>query len=176
LAHKLNCFGIYKEINKIRKRDTKKENLELSLYILLLGITQNREDKNNIDISINQSNIKILNSIFNFKNYYENNLSKSPLEWQGNYEIQSTLYKIKSKFSINNTNIKNNKDINNDIIFTTKMKSLLDIIHFGISTKTPIFLEGSCGKGKSKEIDYYCKLTGLKSIKIVITKYTKIDD
>ena len=39
---------------------------------------------------------------------------------------------MKSKFTINNTNIKNNEDINNDNIFTTKMKSLLDIIHFGI--------------------------------------------
>ena len=87
----MNCFRIYEEINKIRKGDTKKENLELSLYILLLGITQNRENKNNIDISINQSNIKILNSIFSFKNYYENNLSKSPLEREGKHEIQSTL-------------------------------------------------------------------------------------
>ena len=70
----------------------------------------------------------------------------------------------------------NDKDINDDIIFTTKMKSLLDTIHFGISTKTPIVLEGSFGQGKSKAIDYYCKLTGLKPIKIVITKYTKIED
>lgn len=52
LAQKMNCFRIYEEINEIRKGDTKKENLELSLYILLLGITQNREDKNNIDLSI----------------------------------------------------------------------------------------------------------------------------
>ena len=56
------------------------------------------------------------------------------------------------------------------------MKSLLDIIHVGIATKTPIVLEGSCGQGKSKAIDYYCKLTGLIPIKITITKYTKIDD
>ena len=73
--------------------------------MLLLRITQNREDKNNIYISINQSNIKILNSIINYINNYENNLSKSPLERHGKHEIQSTLYKIKSKFSINNTNI-----------------------------------------------------------------------
>ena len=71
---------------------------------------------------------------------------------------------------------KNEEEIENYIIFTTKMKNLLDIIHFGIATKTPIVLEGSFGQGKSKAIDYYCKLTGLIPIKITITKYTKIDD
>ena len=60
------------------------------------------------------------------------------------------MFEIKSRFSINN-NINNDKDINDDIIFTTKMKSLLDTIHFGISTRTPIVLEGSYGQGKSKQ-------------------------
>jgi len=32
------------------------------------------------------------------------------------------------------------------------MKSLLDIIHFGISTKTPIVLEGSCGQENQKQL------------------------
>ena len=69
----------------------------------------------------------------------------------------------------------NYKDINDDIIFTIKMKSLLDTIHFGISKKTSIVQEGSYGQGKSKVIYYYWELEGFKPIKIVITKFTKSD-
>ena len=75
------------------------------------------------------------------------------------------MFEIKSRFSINN-NINNDKDINDDIIFTTKMKSLLDTIHFGITTRTPIVLEGSYGQGKLKAIDYYCKLKDLSLLKL----------
>ena len=175
LAQKINCFRIYGEINKIRNGEihTQKENLKLAIYMLLLGLTQNREKKP--EKLVNKKNIEILNSIFKFENYYEDNLSKSPLERVEKHEIQSKMFEIKFRLCLNN-NISNDKDINDDIIFTTKMKCLLDTIHFGISTKTPIVLEGSYGQGKSKAIDYYCKLTGLKPIKIVITKYTKIED
>ena len=95
-----------------------------------------------IQISI----IKNTDYSFSFKNF---------IDCLGLVKLQDVEFiniKIKFKFSINNTNIKNNKDINNDIIFTTKMKSLLDIIHFGISTKTPIVLEGSCGQENQKQL------------------------
>ena len=171
LAQKMNCFRILKELNKMRE-NYEEENLNLSLYILLLGLTPNREKI--LDSITNQTCIQKLNSMFKIKEYYDNNLSQSPLKKKKNI-VQSLLYKIKAEFSQNDNGIKEEK-INDDIIFTLKMKNLLDIIHFGISTKTPVVLEGSCGQGKSRAIDYYCKLTGLKPIKITITKYTKIDD
>ena len=151
LAQKMNCFRIYEEINKIRNEEThnKKENLKLAINMLLIGLTQNREKKP--EKSVNKTNIEILNSIFKFKNYYKNNFSESPLEKVGKHEIKSKIFEIKSRFSLYN-NMNKDKDINDDIIFTTKMKGLLDTIHFGISTKTPIVLEGSYGQENQKQL------------------------
>ena len=42
LAQKMNCFRILKELNKIRE-NLEEENLKLSIYILFLGLTPNRE-------------------------------------------------------------------------------------------------------------------------------------
>ena len=171
LAQKMNCFRIIKELNKMEE-NSQEENLKLAIYILLLGLTSNREKL--LDKKTNETCIQKLNSIFEIDKYYDNDLTKSPLKKEKNI-IKSLLYKVKADFLLDGKE-KKEEDINNDIIFTSKMKNLIDIIHFGISTKTPIVLEGSCGQGKSKAIDYYCKLTGLKPIKITITKYTKIDD
>jgi len=83
----MNCFRIYEEINKITKGENHKEkdNLKLAIYMLLLWLTQSREKRP--EKSVNKTNIEILNSLFNFKNYFENNLSKSPFEKVGNHEI-----------------------------------------------------------------------------------------
>ena len=170
LAQKMNCFKILKELNKMRE-NLEEENLKLAIYILMLGLIPNREKI--LDKTTSQTCVQKLNSIFKLDEYYDNNLSQSPLKKKKNI-VHSLLYKVSAEFRLSNKEKEEN--INDDIIFTTKMKNLIDIIHFGISTKIPIVLEGSCGQGKSKAIDYYCKLTELKPIKITITKYTKIED
>ena len=58
----------------------------------------------------------------------DNNLSQSPLKKKKNI-VQSLLYQIKSEFSLEEKERKD-EDINNDIIFTIKMKNLLDIPKF----------------------------------------------
>ena len=60
---------------KVERLMNKRENLKLAIYLLLLGLTQNREKKS--EKSVNKTNIEILNSIFKFKNYYQNNFRKS---------------------------------------------------------------------------------------------------
>ena len=113
LAQKMNCFRILKELNKIRE-NLEEENLKLSIYILFLGLTPNREKI--LDNKTNQTWIPKLNLIFKLDEYYDNKLSKSSLK-KKKIIVQSLLYRIKTEFSLKEKERKD-EDINNDIIFT----------------------------------------------------------
>ena len=46
---------------------------------------------------------------------------------------------------------------------------MIDLIHFGICTSTPLIFEGFPGQGKKKAINYVSKLIGYEVENIVIT-------
>ena len=86
--------------------------------------------------------------------------------------------------NINNDNNKSNKNNENkkieknksNLIFTNKIKEIIDAIHFSLSSKTPLILEGKFHQGKISAIEYYAKISKLNLIQVQISKSTKVDD
>ena len=138
-------------------------------------------NKNNIsNININQESDKINNNLkyilhyikLNNKNilYDDSSILKkeeSPLENKNNF--------ITSKI----TNLKiistENKKYEN-IVFTPVFNEMVDLLHFGICTGTPIILEGFPGQGKQKAINYISDLLNYDVENIVITSGFSLDD
>ena len=142
-------------------------NLNLVLCYLLKGLSENRS-----------KNLTKINEFFKIKNYnnVNNNLKESPFDVE-NTKIRSKINNI--TFTLSHEMGKENDKKNNNNIslaFTQKIKELLDIIHFAISTQTPLVLEGDYGQGKKSAIEYYAKISKLKLELISISKSTKIDD
>ena len=169
LSQKINCFKIAKNVDNIRKNKSYNENLKLVVYYLLKGLNEKREEK-----------ISEINNLFEINNYYDDKANNSPIELKN--ESKSSF--IKSKFNdlIFNINpeidkiTKARKNQYSKLIFTNKIKEIIDAIHFSLSTKTPLILEGGYGQGKKSAIEYYAKMSQLDLISVPISKSTKVDD
>ena len=60
--------------------------------------------------------------------------------------------------------------------FTPLFNKLVDLIHFGICTSTPLILEGNPGQGKQTAINYVCSLLNYEIENIIITKSFSVKD
>ena len=178
LSQKINCFNITKEVDKIRKNNSHQDNLKLVAYYLLKGLNEKREEK-----------INEINKIFNINNYYDDCVIKYPIEIIKNSKssfIKSKLNdlimninpeKIKEKKNKENTKNKDeDKKSLSTLIFTNKIKEVIDAIHFSLSSKTPLILEGEYGQGKLSAIEYYASQAKLELVQVLISKSTKVDD
>ena len=173
LSQKINCYKITKEIDKIRKNNSHIENLKLVVYLLLKGLIEKREEK-----------INEINNIFDIKNYYDDKTNKSPIEIETDKDskqqyIKSNLYNLRININPEIKKISENNKDNNEkysLVFTNKIKEILDIINFSLSSQIPLILEGKHGQGKKSAIEYYAKLSKLELIQIQISKTTKVDD
>ena len=152
LSQKINCFNITREIDKNRTNNSHQENLNLVSYYLLKGINEKREEK-----------INEINNIFNINNnYYDENIKKSPIEKIENSKDSFIKSKLNGLIMIINSEKKNNnkdkdenKKISSNLIFTNKIKEIIDAIHFCLFSKTPLIFEGKYGQGKMSAIEYY---------------------
>ena len=68
-----------------------------------------------------------------------------------------------------------NEDMNN-LAFTKSFTEMVDYIHLGIATNTPVILEGGTGLGKQTAINYVAYKLNYKIINFIITASTKIED
>ena len=170
LSQKINCFKIAKTVDKIRNKKSYHENLKLVCYYLLKGLNEKREEK-----------ISEINNLFGINNYYDDKVNNSPIELKN--ETKSSY--IKSKFNelifninpeINKNTVTRKKNQYSNLIFTNKIKEIIDAIHFSLSSKTPLILEGEYGQGKKSAIEYYAKMSQLDLISVPISKSTKVDD
>ena len=158
LSQKINSINMTKELDRIMEK-SHQENLKFVLYFLLKGLNEKRE--------VNMEKIK---NIFGIDKYY-NNSNESPIEIIAN-KINSKLYDLTMDIK---------RQLNNEeklIIpfFTLKIKEILDVIHFSLSLKIPLILEGSYGQGKMSAIQYYAKMAHLEIVHVSISKGTKVDD
>ena len=175
LSQKINCFKITKELDKL-KESSHQKNLNLVAYYLLKGLNEKREEK-----------ISEINNIFNINQVYDDNIKNSPLEI---INKDKKLY-LKSKLSgliidiipkqekndlFEEMNEKKNMVEIPSLIFTNKIKEIIDAIHFGLSAKVPIVLEGEYGQGKKSALEYFARLSKLEIIHVPISKSTKVDD
>ena len=164
LSQKIICFKITKEIDNSNNQ----EKLKLIVYYLLKGLKENREKE-----------IKKINEIFDVENYYDNDLKNSPIkkiEDKNETYIKSNFNSLKLNINFINKNEKKNNQITSNLVFTNKIKEIIDAIHFSLCSKTPLILEGDYGQGKMSAIKYYAKLSNLEIIQVPISKTTKVDD
>ena len=63
-----------------------------------------------------------------------------------------------------------------EIYFSQKMVDLINILHTGLSTKTPVILEGIPEQGKYTAIKYLTDYLNFEIININISKETKVED
>ena len=68
-----------------------------------------------------------------------------------------------------------NEDMDN-LAFTKTFTEMVDYIHLGIATNTPVILEGGTGLGKQTAINYVAYKLNYRIINFIITQSTKIED
>ncbi len=172
LTQKINCIKIKKEMDKKRKQREDQDpydNLNLILYYFLKGLNEKR---NNQDIY----------NIFEINEYYsDDDIDDPPIEIiEENYKepfLKSKLTNLEMYIPPSQTIKQTEKDEEkNNLVFINKMKEIIDVIHFGISLKIPLVLEGEYGQGKLSAVKYYAKMANLELIEIQIFKTTKVDD
>ena len=168
LAQKINCIEIIKKTNKILEQNSPEQNQNLVFHYLLKGASEKNEKRNQKSNEAYDPE-KMINN-------YDNNLEISPLEIEDNYKLKSKSNNI----TININRIENKEEVEEKqgfrLVFTEKIKEIIDTIHFAIFTGTPLILEGAYGQGKKSAIKYYAKMAKLSLDFIHITKSTKIDD
>ena len=62
------------------------------------------------------------------------------------------------------------------IAFTKTFTEMVDYIHLGIATNTPVIIEGGIGLGKQTAINYVAYKLNYRIINFIITQSTKIED
>ena len=87
--------------------------------------------------------------------------------------IESKYNKLQIK-RVKGVEIKN--DSLNTLTFTKTFSEMVDYIHLGIATNTPVILEGGTGLGKQTAINYVAHKINFKIINFIITQSTKIED
>ena len=155
----INCINISSAMDSFHC-NSHDFNLKLSLYILVKGFIETKRN----------SKIPDLKDKFALNDLYE---SKKTTPFIKND-------KIFLKSNLSNISIQANKEITelNDkkIAFTSKFVEMLEILHLGIATKTPIIFEGGSGQGKKKAIEYFANALGLNILNIAISNLTKVED
>ena len=159
----IKCLELCKKIDDCKKNH--KHNLIYSFFVLSRGLLTNRDEKN----------INFLKEILDYNTILiNNNNSLIKNEISNYYEIKEN--KIISKeigLSIYSQNI---SQFPEGYCLTPKFIELLEVIYLGLSTYTPVFLEGEEEQGKSAAINYLNKVLGFEIIIFNISKNTKVED
>ena len=154
LTKMVKCLNLYEQFYK----NNKNADLFFPFYILANGLLEKR----------NENNIQKLREIEpNFVVPITNILQV--VEEKNILESQFTNLGIFSS----KIRIPKNHD---EIYFSEKMKEMLDTLHTGLCTKTPVILEGSSEQGKSTAIKYLADYLNLEIINVNISKETKVED
>ena len=114
-----------------------------------------------------------MNNKNKFYNEEEVIKEKCPLEFKGNCLCISKISDLKiyaPKLEYAESYLFNN------IIFTPIFNEMVDLLHFGISTSTPIIFEGYPGQGKHTAIDFISRLLNYDIENIIITNNITVDD
>ena len=139
------------------------------MYYFLNGLNEKREKQD-------------INSIFEINEYYnDDDIDDPPIEIiEEDYKepfLKSKLTNLELYIPPSQTIKQTERDEEkNNLVFISKMKEIIDVIHFGISLKIPLVLEGEYGQGKLSAVKYYAKMANLELIEIQIFKTTKVDD
>ena len=166
---------ILNRFNNNQFQDIKKIKIIIEIF--------SKMNKNNLE---NKENIQKINNNFEFIMSYikykdEKELSnksssfvnESPLYFHNNYLLSNKTYlkKYSNKFNQQKEIEKNMK-----IVFTPTFNEMVNLIHFGITTDTPLIFEGFPGQGKQKAINYVCQMLDYDVENIIITSNFSVKD
>ena len=178
LSLMLNALSLsnQKELLKESEGISRLNILSFILYRIIYGLSykvKSNQDNQFYDI---EEKLKKLLPEFKGKIILGENINEEPLtisEVNGikfikskynNLQIEYGLYPEITKYDIN------------DIAFTKTFTEMIDYIHFGIATNTPIILEGGTGLGKQTAINYIAHKLNYRIINFIITQSTKVED
>ena len=124
------------------------------------------------------------NNINKYYNFFDNNYGQIiesehliPENAIFSYKFENEEKGVKSKLTgLKIISEKAEKIENNNIAFIPTFIELLEILHFGIFSNTPIILKGKNEQGKRTAIEYISKCLGYDIIDIQLSKNTKVED
>ena len=155
LTKMVKCLDLYE---KFYKENTEVE-LFFPFYILANGLLEKRNEDNIYKLKSIDKNVKVPEI--------------SPLKINSNNEnILESKY---TNLGIYSSHIKL-PDNYDEIFFSQKMNELINVLHTGLCTKTPVILEGYPEQGKTTAIKYLADYLNFEIININISKETKVED
>ena len=155
-------FGKLKDIKKIK-----------NLLNIFSKMNKNNSNESKIPSKIIDNNFGYINSYIqlNSKSLEIDPLYKSKENIL--YYYNDYIYSKASKLRIKT---ENQPKMETKKKFTPLFNILVDLIHFGICTFTPLILECSPGQGKQTSINYVCELLNYEIENIVITNTFTVKD
>ena len=167
-----NQKGLFKENDKFSKLNI----LAFILYRITYGLSyklKSNPDNNFYEI---EEKLKKLLPEFKGKIIQGEDINEEPFitkEINGNKMIESKYNNLEIECGFDRKIL--SEDMNN-LAFTKTFTEMVDYIHFGIASNTPIILEGGTGLGKQTAINYVAYKLNFKIINFIITQSTKIED
>jgi len=161
LSQMISCQKIVSKMDHLNNEHEK--NIKICLYTLIKGFHEKRTNEIN--------DIKQLFEV----TFIPSIEGESPFEYiekKNEIRLFSKLTQL-SMHVIKKSEIKDNEP---GIAFTDQFIEIIDTILFGLSTYTPVILEGNYGQGKKTAINYIANKLGLEVINIVISNSTKVED
>ena len=166
----LNQKGLFKENENLSKLNI----LAFILYRIIYGLSYKIKINPENEFYEIEERLKKLLPEFKGKIVKNENINEEPFitkEINGNKIIES---------KYNNLQIECGEEILNEDInqfaFTKTFIEMVDYIHLGIASNTPVILEGGTGLGKQTAIKYVAYKLNFRIINFIITQSTKIED
>ena len=161
LSQMISCKKIVTQMDNLANDHQK--NIKICLYTLIKGFHENRT--NDINEIKDRFEVSFIPSIEGEPPFYY-------IKEKNEIRLISKLTKL-SMYVIKQGDIQTNEK---GIAFTNQFIEMIDTILFGLSTSTPVILEGNYGQGKKTAIYYVANKLGLEVINIVISNSTKVED
>jgi len=176
LSQMINALSLsnQKEIFKNSPSETRVNILSFILYRITYGL--NYKYYKNPDSPLFEIEEKLKSDLPRFKGEIIKGDNDGPLinkKVGGKEVIESKYNKLQIK-CVKGIPLKN--DSLNNLVFTKTFSEMVDYIHLGIATNTPVILEGGTGLGKQTAINYVAHKINFKIINFIITQSTKIED
>lgn len=168
----INSIEMCSRLNTSMKNPDCKKNLGIILYRLGYGLLEKRKKTFDSFIKIfNDLGFVLSNNIKPKENFDINDL-KSPLTVE-KLNGYNGLKSLITGFFIKSSDA---KYIDKPLAFNPMFSEMLDILHLGILTNTPVIFEGMPGQGKQTAINYIAELLGFQITNIIISRSTKVED
>ena len=178
LSQMINALSLsnQQEIFKENENTSRVNILSFILYRITYGLSYKFRPTSESQFYSIEEKLKTNLPRFNGKIISGEDINEQPLiprKIGRNKIIESKYNKLQIECGIGEEII--NEDMNN-LVFTKTFTEMVDYIHLGIATNTPVILEGGTGLGKQTAINYVAYKLNYRIINFIITQSTKVED